>query len=68
MNQLGPGFNAVDMTFLERLEKQVINDETQVRLARTMVGQRGARTALGQFQQQLLNKLEQVIDLLELAP
>ena len=33
-----------------------------------MVGQGGARTAFGQFQQQLLDEIEQVVDLLELAP
>ena len=33
-----------------------------------MVGQRGSGAAFGQLQQQFLDKVEQVVDLLELAP
>ena len=66
-NQLAASLDTVDGALSEGLEKQVVNDETQVGLACTVVGQRWTLRGLGQFKQQLLDELEQVVHLLELA-
>lgn len=66
-NQLGPGFNAVDVATRLGFEKQVVQDEAQVGLACAMVGQREGFTALLFFEQRL-DELVQVVHLLELAP
>ncbi len=66
-HQLTAGLNAINRALAQRFEKQVVNDETQIRLACTVVGERGAAFAGGQLQQQLFDELEQVVDLLELA-
>ena len=59
------------MTRLLCLEKQVVNDEAQVRFARAVVGQRDTARFVAlcvrQFMQQFFNELIQVIDLLEFA-
>jgi hypothetical protein len=71
LDQFGARLDAVDMTPRAALEKQVVQDEPQVRLARAVVGQRRTRRRRGlgfELQQQLLDELVQVIDLFELAP
>ena len=66
-DQLGARFNAIDMTASQRLEIQVVQDKAQIRLARAMVGQRGAVPVGRHFLQQRLDEIEQVVHLLELA-
>ena len=66
-HQLAAGFDAIDRALAQGFKKQVINDEAQIRLARTMIGQRGTGVAGGQLFEQLFDELEQVVDLLELA-
>ena len=66
-NQLCTRFDAIDMTASERLEIQVVQDKAQIRLARAMVGQRGAVPVGRHFLQQRLDEIEQVVHLLELA-
>jgi hypothetical protein len=71
LHQFGPGLDAVDMAGLQRLEVQVVDDEAEVGLARAVVGQREAalaRLRCLQLLQDFFNELEQVVDLLELAP
>ena len=72
-DQLGAGLDAVDvaggfLAAVRNIEKQVIQNETQIRLAGTMVGQAGRGLAGKGVVQQRLDELVQVVDLLELAP
>jgi len=67
LDQLAARLDAVNTALPQSFEKQVVNDETQIRLARAVVGQGGALLAGGQFFQQLFDELKQVIHLLELA-
>jgi len=71
-DEFGARFYAINPPPPKLFEIQVVEDETQVRLARAMVGQRGAVhgivAVLGAVLQQRLDEVEQVIDLLELAP
>ncbi|MNT45637.1 hypothetical protein D3C72_1822330 [compost metagenome] len=61
--------DAVDVRIvLQCLEEQVVQDETEVRLAGAMVDQREAAALVLDLPQQRLDELEQVVDLLELAP
>ena len=67
LDQFGPRLDAVDVPAAALLEEQVVDDEAEVGLAGAVVGQRGLRAVARQFAQQLLDELEQVVDLLELA-
>ena len=53
---------------VRNIKKQVIQNETEIRLACAMVGQAGRRVAGKRVVQQRLDELVQVVDLLELAP
>ena len=53
---------------LLRLEKQVVKNKTQVRLARTVVSQGHTTGLRGQLLQQLFNELVEVVNLLEFSP
>ena len=55
------------MALPQGFEIQVVNDEAQIRLACTVVGQCGALLVGRQFFEQLVDELKQVIHLLELA-
>ena len=55
------------MPTTQRLEVQVVQNEPQVRLARSMVRQRRAAPLRREVLQQRLNEIEQVVHLLELA-
>ncbi len=68
VHQFLPGFDAVNRAGSTLAEKQIVEDETQIRLARTVVGQRDALGAFGfKFLQQRLDETEKVQHLLELA-
>ena len=68
LHQFLARLDAVNRAALALLEEQVVDDEAQVGLAGTVVGQRDRAVAGGfQLQQDLLDKAEQVVDLLELA-
>jgi hypothetical protein len=64
------GFDAVDVAGLQRLEEQVVEDEAQVGLAGAVIGQAeaAARLRCHALLQQRFDELEQVVDLLQLAP
>jgi hypothetical protein len=55
-------------TAMRNIEKQVVQDEAQIRLARTVVGQRRRWVARKSIVQQRLDELVQVVNLLQLAP
>ena len=67
-DQLGARFDAPEGATAQRFEIQIVEDETQVGLAGTVVGQRRALGLLGQAVQDLLDELHQVVNLFEFAP
>ena len=68
VNQFLPGFDAVNRASGAFAEKQVVEDETQIRFARAMVGQRDALGTSGfKFLQQWFDEPEKVQHLLKLA-
>jgi len=68
LHQYAAGFNAVNAALTQGFDKQVVNDEPQIRLARNVIGQRRALIAGWQFFEQFFNELIQVIHLLQLTP
>ena len=66
-DQLRPRFDAVNVPLAKRLEKQVVNNEAQIRLTRPVVGQGEAGLTGLEFAQGFLDEPKQVVDLLELA-
>ena len=69
LHQLFPGFDPQHSGLgCNCLEEQVIQDEAQVGLAGTVVHQTEIRPLLRRLREQRFDELEQVIDLLELAP
>ena len=68
LDQLGAGLDAVDPADLALGEEQVVEHEAQIRLAGAMVDQADVAARRQRLLQQRLDELQQVIDLLELAP
>ncbi len=67
-NQFWPCFYAIDSAAIVLLEKQVVEDKAQIRLARAVVGQRDVAAPIGlQLRKQRFDKAKQVVNLLELA-
>jgi hypothetical protein len=66
--QFRAGLDAVDVAVVPALEEQVVEDEAEVGLARAMVGQGQGAVDGDQLGEQWLDEMEQVIDLLQLAP
>ena len=60
--------DAINHAFAQGFEVQVVNDESQIRLACAVIGQGWAGGRIGQFVQDFFDELKQVIHLLELAP
>jgi hypothetical protein len=75
LDQFGAGFYAVGVARMV-FKKEVVNNEPQIRLAGTMIGQSKAfcprnwcrSWVRSQLQQQLFNELIQMVNLLEFAP
>ena len=68
VDQFGPGFDAVDVPPGAGLEVQVVEDETEVGLARAVVDEDWIFVVGVGLVEQRLDELVEVVDLFEFAP